>query len=28
VLGTNIAMMLLGGSLALAVQRRFASKGD
>jgi uncharacterized hydrophobic protein (TIGR00271 family) len=27
VLGTNIAMMLLGGSLALAVQRRFASKG-
>jgi uncharacterized hydrophobic protein (TIGR00271 family) len=28
VLGTNIAMMLLGGSLALAVQRRFASKGN
>jgi hypothetical protein len=28
VLGTNIAMMLLGGSLALAVQRRFAAKGD
>ena len=27
VLGVNIAMMLLGGSLALAVQRRFASKG-
>jgi uncharacterized hydrophobic protein (TIGR00271 family) len=28
VLGTNIAMMLLGGSIALAVQRRFASKGN
>ena len=28
VLGTNIAMMLLGGSLALAVQRRLASKGN
>ena len=27
VLGVNIAMMLVGGSLALAVQRRFASKG-
>jgi uncharacterized hydrophobic protein (TIGR00271 family) len=26
VLGVNIAMMLLGGSLALAVQRKFASK--
>jgi uncharacterized hydrophobic protein (TIGR00271 family) len=28
VLGVNIAMMLLGGSLALAVQRRFTSKGN
>jgi hypothetical protein len=28
VLGTNIAMMLLGGSIALAVQRRLASKGN
>jgi uncharacterized hydrophobic protein (TIGR00271 family) len=28
VLGTNIAMMLLGGSIALAAQRRFASKGS
>ena len=28
VLGTNIAMMMLGGSIALAVQRRFASKGN
>jgi uncharacterized hydrophobic protein (TIGR00271 family) len=28
VLGVNIAMMLVGGSLALAVQRRFASRGS
>ncbi len=28
VLGTNIAMMLLGGSLALAVQRKFMAKGN
>jgi uncharacterized hydrophobic protein (TIGR00271 family) len=28
VLGVNIAMMLLGGSIALAVQRKFASRGS
>jgi uncharacterized hydrophobic protein (TIGR00271 family) len=28
VLGTNIAMMLLGGSLALAVQRKLLAKGN
>jgi uncharacterized hydrophobic protein (TIGR00271 family) len=28
VLGVNITMMLLGGSLALSVQRRFGSKGS
>ena len=28
VLGTNIAMMLVGGSIALAVQRKLASKGN
>jgi uncharacterized hydrophobic protein (TIGR00271 family) len=28
VLGANIAMMLVGGSLALAVQRKLASKGN
>ena len=28
VLGVNISMMLVGGSLALAVQRRFASRGS
>ena len=28
VLGVNISMMLIGGSLALAVQRRFASRGS
>jgi uncharacterized hydrophobic protein (TIGR00271 family) len=28
VLGVNIAMMLLGGSLALIVQRRLAARGD
>jgi uncharacterized hydrophobic protein (TIGR00271 family) len=28
VLGVNIAMMLLGGSIALAVQRKLGSKGD
>jgi uncharacterized hydrophobic protein (TIGR00271 family) len=28
VLGANIAMMLVGGSIALAVQRKFASKGN
>jgi uncharacterized hydrophobic protein (TIGR00271 family) len=28
VLGTNVAMMLLGGSTALAIQRRLASRAD
>jgi hypothetical protein len=28
VLGVNIVMMLVGGSLALAVQRKFTTKGN